>query len=116
MLPSKKDVLGRLLYLVQNDNKSVTESASIVTDELIEIYNSFSIPTKRKDSINQQMIIRLHNEYVNIRKSRNNARRGVEIDERKFTDSLDVLFDISHVNAVDTLKVNKNQQAINFLN
>lgn len=116
MLPSKKDVLARLLYLVQDENKNVKESASIVTNELIEIYNLFEIPTKRKDSINQQMILRLHDEYKNIRKSKNNVRPRLQIEEKSFIDSLDVLFDVSHVNAMTSLRKHKKQEAINFLN
>lgn len=111
MLPSKKDVFGRLLYLVQEEKRSVNESISIVAEELMKIYTSFEIPTKRKDGIEKQ-ILRNYNEYDNIRRSKNNVRPGVEIQERKFTDSLEVLFD----DAVATLKKDKKQQAINFLN
>lgn len=109
MLPSKKDVFGRLFRLIQDDKMSVKYSASIVTNELIEIYRTFEIPTKRKDGV-KKTIVRHYNNFNSLRKKKNFVR------ERAFINSLDTLFDISHTDAIKLLKNEKKQQTIDFIN
>lgn len=103
MLPSKKDVFGRLFRLIQDDKMSVKDSASVVTNELIEIYRSFEIPTKRKDGV-KKTIVRHYNKFNSLRKYKNCAR------ERTFIKSLDTLFDVSHTDVIKLLKKEKNRK------
>lgn len=109
MLPSKKDVFGRLFRLIQDDKMSVKDSASVVANELIEIYRSFEIPTKRKDGV-KKTIVRHYNNFNSLRKYKNCDR------ERRFIKSLDTLFDVSHTDVIKLLENEKKQKSLDFLN
>lgn len=115
MLPSKKDIHGRLSWLVQEELKSVKESAAIIAEEVSDIYKSFGIPTRRKDKV-LSLIVSSYKDYDKVRKSRNNLRIGVAGEEKGFKDSLNVLFDIAKIDAIEILEKGNKLKEIDFLN
>ena len=96
----------------QDESKTYNEGASIISDELVGIYNAFQIPVNENRSI-KRSILRANEEYTIIKKSQ---IKGSEEKKAKFAEKLDVLFDISHVNALETLTKERKQFVIDVLN
>lgn len=96
ILPSNKDVLARIRYLIENEKKSKNESIHVVAEEIIHIYSKFHIPTRRIDSIIRK-IATYYDEYYTLRRHRNEGEQDwhkAKVNE--FTPSLDTLFDVAH--------------------
>lgn len=107
-LPTKKKILKRVLYLIQYEKICVKKCAFIVAIEILSIYQSFNILTKRKDSIHRSVL----QIYTNYNKARKNKKYFCEI---KYINSLDTLFDASHNNARIELQKEIQLEILDFL-
>lgn len=101
-LSSNGDVLRRLFYITINEKETLKKASNIVCEEICQIWNTASIPTKSKPNIVTK-IIKIHNQYRSLQKSRTKRNKSQIEKETTFKDRLNDIFDIAHMNALDMI-------------
>lgn len=109
MLPSNRDVLSRLYYLITDKKENATDSADIVADEIMAVYERFGIPTKRKDSIKRKILVD-YKEYRKLEKSKNKQATFVRKQENEYKAKLDKFFDVAHHMVLTMIKDEKRKK------
>lgn len=108
-LPSKKDCLSVLFYNMRLVNLNLHDSSRLVIDECLIFWKKARIPTH--DS--SDCIKKLKKVYEDWRKLDKNKTRNTETQkahENKFKEQLEDLFDISHADALNLIKINEDRQ------
>jgi len=107
-LPSNRDVLSYFHYLLSTE-KDVKVSAKIVIDKCFEFYNKARIPTRA----HQHCITKFLKLYERWKKLKSHSSRQTvrEIANRiNFSESLDLLFDISHRDALKLITIEEDRE------
>lgn len=104
-LPSNGDVLRVLFYNMREVGlHNFRDSAKLVIEEVMTFWNKARIPTKHFwDSVNK--LETLYERLRKLQKSKHKPSQKVQDDQKEFLGQLDNLFDISHENAIDLIKI-----------
>ena len=108
-LPSKRDCLSVLFYNMRLVKLNLHDSSRLVIDECSIFWKKARIPTHD----NSDCIKKLKKLYEEWRKLDKNKTRTTELQkthENKFEEQLDNLFDISHANALNLIKIEEDKQ------
>lgn len=103
-LPSKREILSMFFHKHLTLKRTVKDSASIVSDLILEFWNKARIPCKSK----KHLIPLLEKDFKvwqNLKKSRNrNTQKDLE-NQVAFCENLDDLYDIAHPQAFEMIKI-----------
>ncbi|CAI6353318.1 unnamed protein product [Macrosiphum euphorbiae] len=108
-LPFKRDCLSVLFYNMRLVNLNLHDSSRLVIDECSIFWKKARIPTHD----NSDCIKKLKKLYEEWRKLDKNKTRTTELQkthENKFEEQLDNLFDLSHANALNLIKIEEDKQ------
>ncbi|KAE9528104.1 hypothetical protein AGLY_012526 [Aphis glycines] len=108
-LPSNGDILRRLLFLIRNEKKTVKESSTVITQELLYFWKCARIPTMNDYNITPK----IEKEYMNWRALQKGKSRRSQPQIKKeevFKDRLTDLFDIAHLNALQIIKIDEDKK------
>lgn len=107
-LPSNGDVIRRFFFIHRVENKTVRESASVVTDEIDVFWNKARIPTKDR----QHVISKVENLFGEWRKLlKGKCRRSLPQVQKEsaFVEELNNLFDVAHADAMQAIKIEEDK-------
>lgn len=95
VLPTKLEVLRTFFFFHKYQNNTVNESATLLANQIIFVWNKARIPTALRHNIVKQ-IHGLFNKYVALKK--NCTRKDVRQKQKEAVFSCDIknLFDVSH--------------------
>jgi len=110
-LPSKGDVLRRLLFHHLEEHQEVKASVRATTVAVLEVWERARIPTQRIDAV-ERKLRKLYDEYLLLKKNRRTELESCRMKEDIFKGDLSDLFDLSSKNA---LEVMKNEEDKEFL-
>lgn len=102
-LPSNRQVLSVFFYNTRVAKLSADESAKLVAEEVSIFYSKARIPTAVPNN-NKLKVLRLVNEYKDLKKNENKTFQSHLNKEAEFIDKLDDLFDMSHNDAMNMIK------------
>lgn len=102
-LPTLRQVLLRY-HQILNVTKNVKDSAQVVIQEVIEVWNKSGIPTRQQNHCNEKLI-KIHQNWLLLKKNKTRASEAQKKRENSFTADLDKLFDIAHSNALNLIKI-----------
>lgn len=106
-LPSIRQALLVLFYNMREVKLSLRESATLTLKEVSVFWDKSRIPTRRDDHCIEKLE-KLHAEWRALQKS--GKRPSSKAKEQIFVEKLDDLFDISHANALELLKIDEDKQ------
>lgn len=106
-LPSNRQMLQIFFYNVRFPKLTNKESARLSVDAALIFWQQARIPTREPHKCSEKLL-KLYEEYRNIQKSAKAAKPHSKADE--FISSLDDLFDISHANAMEIMKIEADKQ------
>ena len=104
-LPTGSQVLRRLYFMGANTK----ENRKRLVDEVIAIWERFYIPTMLKCNITRKLVA-LIAKYENVMKSKNRKSNADLVNVTKFEEELSELFDISHQDALKTIKIEEDRR------
>ena len=106
-LPSKEQVLSVFLHHHITKNKSVSESADIVSGEVEAYWQKARLPLQRKDKIKEK-VKKLFNQWKFLKK--NKGRGGKQkANEKEFKIAMKNLFDVAHANAMSLISIKEDK-------
>lgn len=108
-LPSKRNCLSVLFYNMRYAKMNLNESAALVIDECLIFWKKARIPTQ--DRLN--CIRKLKKLYDLLRSLEKSKNRSTDLQKKRsneFEDTLDDLFDISHANAMNLIKIEEDKE------
>lgn len=106
-LPSKEQVLSVFLHHHMTKNKSVSESAAIVTSEVEAYWKKARLPVQRKDKIIEK-IKKLFNQWKLLKKNKGRGGKQ-EANEKEFKIAMKNLFDVAHANAMSLISIQEDK-------
>ena len=98
-LPSKGDVLSKLMYHHMEEKLSINDSLKLSVKSVIEFWNKAHIPTQRAGNA-ERKLKKLFEEYVRLKKGRTIQKESCRMKEDMFKGDLTELFDIAAANAM----------------
>lgn len=84
------------------------DSAHIIIQELIEVWNKTGIPTRQPNHCIEKLI-KLHKNWLLLKKNKTRASEAQRNRENLFTAELDKLFDISDSNAINSITISEDR-------
>ncbi|KYN06617.1 hypothetical protein ALC62_02431 [Cyphomyrmex costatus] len=93
ILPTRRQVLGRFLYLHLHNKNIIQESALLTSQEIINFWLLRKIPCREKRNV-VVCVKKLHKYWLNLRKDKNKTTVRATEKRNNFTSQLDNLFDI----------------------
>src|SRR5215469_790562 len=112
-LPSRGDVLRVLFYNMRKVNLKLNESASLVIDECLVFWRKTRIPTHDRSYCVKKCKM-LCEVLRGLEKHRNRNSIKSKQDEKDFQDSIDDLFDIAHLKAIDMIKIKEDKEFLHM--
>ena len=107
-LPTVREVLLRLFFLLKNEKQDLSSSSALVIEEVIRLWNRSSITTAEKRNAVQKLKL----EYKKYRKAMKNHARGGEAQEKKEAEYNNYslgLFDIAKGNVMFHIKIQEDR-------
>ena len=104
-LPTGSQVLRRLYFMGANTK----ENRKRLVDKVIAIWERSYIPTMLKCNITRKLVA-LIAKYENVMKSKNRKSNTDLVNATKFEEELSELFDISHQDALQTIKIEEDRR------
>lgn len=108
VLPTRLDVLKTFFYNHKSLNKTVSESANLTADQLINVWNKARIPISYKTFIVLK-IKKLYDEYLALKKNKQSKQKYQKTKVEQFTINQNLLFDIAHINAIQLIKIEEDK-------
>lgn len=102
-LPSRGDVLRRLLFHHIEEKQEVKKSIRATIEAVLVIWERGRIPTQRIDNA-ERKLKKLYDEYLLLKKHRGSQLDSCQMKEGIFQADLEELFDISTKNAAEVMK------------
>jgi len=102
-LPSRGDVLRRLLFHHIEEKQEVKKSIRATIEAVLVIWERGKIPTQRIDNA-ERKLKKLYDEYLLLKKHRGSKLDSCQMKEGIFHADLEELFDISTKNASEVMK------------
>src|ERR1700761_1262134 len=107
-LPSNRQVLSRLHYLHCLQSKGISESATIIADEVLLLWEKARITTRQHYHVVSK-IKEIFAVWKNIKKNAKRQTAAQQFKEGEFVNKLDLLFDIAHANAMNLITVQEDR-------
>ena len=108
-LPSKREMLSVFFYHHITEKNTIRESATVVSDIILEFWNKAGIFFKSKKILIPVIEIE-HKTWKNLKKSKFRTTKKKLEKQQKFSISLDQLFDISHPNAIEKMSIKEDKK------
>ena len=109
-LPTIREVLQRFHHHLK-ELKSVRNASHATVDEILEVWTKAFIPTTLKRNVIDKLE-EWHSRWLLLNKNKGRVSEAQKEREKQYAKQLDVVFDISHTNALSLIKI---QQDKNFL-
>lgn len=112
-LPSNKQVLRRFFHCHCKEKKTIQDSATETTREILDFWEKARIPTRQECHIINK-IKQLHSTWQGLKKA---ASRRTEVQQGKedaFVQTFDDLFDVAHADALTLIKIEEDRQFLLF--
>jgi len=106
-LPSKKQVLQTFFYHKKDNN--IRQSATIVTQQVLIIWNKARIPTKQPYHVVAH-VEKLFDKYCKLKKNKGRDSLTQHNNEQAFIEEIEQLFDIAHENAMTSITLEEDRQ------
>ena len=104
-LPSNGEILGRLFHLLRQEKRTLHDAVTVVDSEMMIFWNQARIPvTQSQHRI--QRLKSLYEEWRRLGKSKSRITPAEEKRRTDFTNMLENLFDVAHVDSMKMLKNN----------
>lgn len=108
-LPSKRDCLSVLFYNMRLVNLNLHDSSRLVVDECMIFWKKARIPT-HDNSYCIKKLKKLYEEWRKLEKNKTRTTKIQKTHEIEFEEQLDNLFDISHADALNLIKIEEDKQ------
>ena len=108
-LPSLRQVLGLFIHYHKENCRTVREVSTFAIEKASEFWNKARIPTRAP----QHCQAKLEAEFETWRLLKKNAKRtsaAQKAKESAFSSKMDILFDIAHADALDTIKIPEDRE------
>jgi hypothetical protein len=107
-LPSSRQVLARFFRLHKTESRQITESAKIITLEVMSFWEKARIPMKKDCHISKK-VKDLYGKWQSLRKNCNNPLQS-QRQKEDFDSGLDDLFDIAHRDALTLITIPEDRE------
>ena len=108
-LPSGRDVMRNFIFYHRSEKLSINESANCVYDQLLPFWNKCRLPVRQKNHIIKK-IRDLYGEQVNLMKHKKRNNPTDQANQSRYTEKIDKLFDISHANSNQLIKIEEDRE------
>lgn len=108
-LPTNKQLLSFFFYNLNSKRLSYRECARIAVKEAIIIWEKAGIPIRHEQHCVQKLET-LYQEWATLRKNRNRNSENQRKKETEFKNKLPIVFDISHAEALKSMKSPEEKQ------
>lgn len=112
VLPTTRDVLQVYMYYHKTEKCSQTEAITVTARQVCEIWNKARIPTSEERNIKRKME-QLLDKYRMICRNRKRSTAAQSEKELTFEADINTLFDISHHQAMDLIKIEEDRVFLN---
>lgn len=103
-LPTNRQVFKTFFYILHEVKLSKNESAKLAIRETIIFWEKARIQTRREDKCVEKLV-NLYERWRVLQKSEKRTSETEKSKREKFSDELDMLFDIAHENVLDKLSI-----------
>lgn len=108
-LPSKLDCLRVLFYNLRTKKLNVAKSARIVIRECSNFWERARIPVISRSNAEQKLVT-LYNKWKQFSRRKLRDSDSLKQKRESWKDSLDDLFDMAHVDALNIIKIEEDKQ------
>ena len=108
-LPSGQDVMCNFIYYHYSKYLPILDSASVVYDQLMTIWSKAQLPVIPKHHIVTK-IADLYQEYKSLIKHHLRKNEKSKINQDKYSEKLEMIFDISNSQTNQKIKIDEDRQ------